>query len=170
MKKKILMMTLIVVSFSLYADYAESFLSIYPSSIGEGSRGGLYSYSDNLNPMFFYNPANSSNSISDNAYIEYEHKFLYSNNSHFNTASVIMPSIKSIRIGLGYVNQTISGIPIYPEYSDTVSFEPTGYFSDNAHCITVNASYIYSNDPVSKYELAGGLNIKSIIHSIYENM
>jgi len=170
MKKVFLILILVFVTIILSADYAESFLSIFPTSIGEGTRGNLYSYSDNTNPMFFYNPANSSTDISDKIFIGYEHKFLYSNISHFNSASFIMPTIRSVRIGFGYINQIISGIPIYPEYSDTVSFEPRGYFSDNAHCILLNVSYIYTNDPISKYEIAGGLNIKSIIHSIYENM
>ena len=170
MKKQIFILIIVSAFIILSAtDYAESFLSNFPSSVGEGARGNLYTYSNSMNPMFFYNPANSSTQETDRTFVGYEHKFLYSNSSQFNSASVILPSIRKVRLGLGYINQIISGIPIYPEYSDSVSFDPEGYFSDNANCILLNVSYIYSDQPLSRYSVSCGANIKSVIHTIYEN-
>ncbi|MGE3062608.1 MAG: hypothetical protein AB7T10_03145 [bacterium] len=170
MKKRIIFAIIVLyVAFVYAADYAETFLSLNPGVLGEGARGSLITFADEFNPMFYFNPANSSTLENSRFFLSYEHKFLFSNNSQYNSASIVMPSVKSVRFGLGYINQLISGIPIYPEYSDSVSFEPTGYFSDNANCILINASYIYADEPLKRFSLSGGLNIKPIIHKIYEN-
>ncbi|MDD3804378.1 MAG: hypothetical protein PHW02_08360 [bacterium] len=170
MKKTFLAVIIAAVfALNLPAEYAESFLSLNVSPFGEGARGFIVAFADEYNPMFYFNPANSSTSENSKLFLNYEHKFLYSNNSHYNSVAIVMPSVNSMRFGIGYVNQLISSIPIYPEYSDTVSFEPQGFFSDNANCILINASYIYYDEPLDRFSLSAGLNIKPLFHTIHEN-
>lgn len=169
MKKRMIFLFILSAGAALFADYSSSFLDLSHTTLGEGTRGAVVTLSGDYGPGFFYNPANSSSMKETKLIIDYEHKFLFSNNSHCNSASLILPSVRSMRFGVGFISQLISGIPIYPEYSDTVSFEPEGYFSDNAVCVLLNGSYIYADAPLNRFTLSAGANVKPIYHSIYEN-
>ncbi len=166
MKKFILFL---VTSFYIYI-FSTDFLSIFPTPIGEGGKGAVLTFNSERIPLFFYNPSNSSNIFKEqreNFSFFYEHKFLFSNISDYNNLSVLLPEIKRVNLGLQVINQNIDNIPIYPEYSDSLSFIPTGYFSDNSFAGIFNFSYRYSDKDF--YQLNFGGNIKTIYHKIYKN-
>ncbi|HAF08047.1 MAG: hypothetical protein XD76_0708 [candidate division TA06 bacterium 32_111] len=151
--------------------FSTDLLSIFPTPIGEGGKGAVLTFSSTRVPLFFYNPSNSSNIFKEqreNFSFFYEHKFLFSNISNYNNFSILFPEIKRVSLGVQVINQNIDDIPIYPEYSDSISFIPAGYFSDNSFAGIFNFSYSYSGKDF--YELNFGGNIKTIYHRIYKNV
>ena len=163
MRKIFFILLLIFLINNIYAqNNVETFLDINPGVIGEAMNGGLIAMNQNI---FYYNP---SISINDKISIEYEHKFLMNNISQYNSVFFSLPLMEKINIGLGYISQYISDIPIYPEYSSNVSFIPEGYFNDLANAFLFNFSYSYIPSIYSVYTIDAGLNLKYIYHKIYE--
>lgn len=145
----------------------EAFLDMNAFSFGEAAGGNCYSGIVPSAGNIFYNPAVAAGKSTS---ILYEHKFLFDNISSYNAAAVSIPLTYSLNTGVGYINQNIEDIPIYPEFPsdpDSVNFEPLGYFSDNAHAFFVNISYTHIPSAYAPYEITGGINVKYIIHSIY---
>lgn len=147
----------------------EVFLDYFPMTIGEGTAGNISSAMIET-PIFFYNPATNSNSIK--SFVAYEHKFLLNNLCNYNSAIIVAPITKTFSIGVGYINQNIDNIPIFPEFPnniDSIDFTPQGYFSDNAHAAYFNLAYTFIPQGYRLFELTGGINIKYIVHQIYTN-
>lgn len=168
MKKTIFsLMIVLIAAFIASDENTEAFLNYYPTSFGEGTAGAIIASSYAEHGSFYYNPASSS-SLKGFSLL-YEHKFLLSNLSQYNSLFIYMPSLYGVNIGLAYINQYISRIPIYPEYDSTASFIPEGYFSDNANCFIFNISYGFLEDIYSAFRADAGLNVKMIYHTIYEN-
>ncbi len=165
-KKTIILLILIL---PLLMNSTEVFLDYFPMAIGEGTAGNINT-SMTETPLFFYNPAINSNSIK--SFIAYEHKFLLNNLTHYNSVIITIPVAKTFGIGLGYINQNIDNIPIFPEFPnniDSIDFTPIGYFTDNAHAVYLNLAYTFIPQGYRLFELSGGINIKYIIHQIYTN-
>lgn len=163
--KNLLFFIILIPFVMLSAQNAEPVLDLYPSAVSEGSSGNILLES---NPSsFFFSPAFP---LSGDISMMYEHKFLMSNISQYNSVFAVLP-FSRINIGLGYINQLISGIPEYPEYPDdpdSVSFEPLGHFSDMSNAFLLNASYMFTPSYYSPYRFSAGLNLKYIYHTIYE--
>lgn len=161
----IILLTLKIFSYDLF--------SILPTPIGEGSKGAVLNFVSPRLPLFYYNPSNSSNSFihpRKNLLVFYEHKFLFSNISDYNNFSFLLPEIKGVNFAFQIINQNINDIPIYPEYSDSISFIPEGFFSDNCFAGILNFSYRINDQKEKKfYELSFGGNIKTLYHKIYLN-
>lgn len=147
----------------------ESFLDLNAFSYGEASGGNCYSGIIGSSGNMIYNPAVNADIIGG---IVYEHKFLFGNISSYNAAAITIPITDAVNTGAGYINQNIDNIPVYPEFPtdpDSVDFEPLGYFSDNAHAFFVNISYTHRPSAYAPYEITGGINVKYIIHNIYNS-
>ncbi len=141
MKKALFILSVLFIFNVLSAQATEPVLEQYPSSVGEGSSGNIIDIENCAS--FFYNPAAAAQ---DRNALMYEHKFLMGNISQFNSVFLNLP-FSAVNIGLGYVNQLISRIPIYPEYPsdpDSVSFDPEGYFSDISNVFMLNAASRYA--------------------------
>lgn len=165
MKKILFISSLLFIFTVLSAQVTEPVLEQYPSSIGEGSSGNIIDSDDCAS--FFYNPAAA---MQNRNTVMYEHKFLMGNISQYNSVFLNLP-FSTVNVGLGYVNQLISRIPIYPEYPsdpDSVSFNPEGYFSDISNVFMLNAAYRYAPSYYSPYVLRAGINVKYIYHTIYD--
>lgn len=153
--------------------FSSDFVSILPTPIGEGSKGAVLNFSFSRLPLFYYNPSNSSNPFGQprkGFLVFYEHKFLYSNISDYNNFSFLLPEIKGVNFGFQVLNQNINDIPIYPEYTDSVSFIPEGFFSDNSFAGIINFSYRTNGHTEKKfYELTFGGNLKTLYQKLYMN-
>ncbi len=146
-------------------------LSINFSPFGEATKGAILTYHSQNIPLFFYNPSNSSSdyySERSDFTVFYEHKFLFMDLSSYNSFVLNFPEIKNMNIGIQIINQSINTIPIYPEYEDSISFVPEGYFSDDCYVGLLNFSYqIKQSGEKRLYEMFFGGNIKTILHRIY---
>ncbi|MFO8062346.1 MAG: hypothetical protein R6U31_05415 [bacterium] len=168
MKRILLLLSLILFITGLYPD-TEGILEIYPTSAGMAMSGNTISSEFAGYGVFFYNPALRHKDHSMSIY--YEHKFLTGNLSQYNSAFITLPSIKNINAQIGYLNQIIGDIPVYPEFPtdvDSVDFDPLGYFSDNANIILFNIGYDLDPGEYSVYDISAGFNIKYIYHRIYD--
>ncbi len=170
--KKLLTILIFIFSIIIFAqNNTESFLDWNVSPIGEGTSGNIIASFYNSN--FVYNPAIISKY--SKIFIEYEHKFLMSSLSQYNSIFFFAPVYNNVGMGLGYINQIINDIPEYPEYNDSLMnadpqtfFAPISYFTDFANAFYFNISYFYNKDDYSKYNINVGINIKYIYHSIYD--
>lgn len=171
MKKFLIFLTILYILIIFILPF--EILSINFSPFGEGTKGAILNYHSQNIPLFFYNPSNSSNdyySERSGFTVFYEHKFLFTDLSSYNSFVLNFPEIKNMNIGVQIINQSIDGIPIYPEYDDSISFVPEGYFSDNCYVGLLNFSYrIIDKGEKSLYEMFFGGNIKTILHRIYTN-
>lgn len=153
--------------------FSSDFLSILPTPIGESSKGAVLTFNFSRLPLFYFNPSNSSNLFCQprkSFVLFYEHKFLFSNISDYNNFSFLLPEIKGVNFGFQLLNQNINDIPVYPEYSDSVSFVPEGFFSDNCFAGILNFSYRTNGQKEKKfYEFSFGGNIKTLYQKLYMN-
>ncbi|MEO0288661.1 MAG: hypothetical protein ABIN00_03405 [candidate division WOR-3 bacterium] len=168
--RKILIFFIISLNLKIFSS---DFLSILPTPVGEGGKGAVLTFSSSRLPLFYFNPSNSSNMFGQprkSFVLFYEHKFLFSNISDYNNFSFLLPEIKGVNFGFQVLNQNINDIPIYPEYSDSVSFVPEGFFSDNCFAGIFNFSYrTNGHKDENFYEWSFGGNIKSLYQKLYTN-
>lgn len=169
--KRIVLLMMLLLFFLLTGIYGdtEGILEIYPTSAGMAMSGNAMSSEFAGYGIFFYNPALRYKDHSMSIY--YEHKFLTGNLSQYNSAFITLPSIKNINAQIGYLNQIIGDIPVYPEFpsdEDSLDFDPLGYFSDNANIVLFNIGYELEPGEYSLYDLSAGINIKYIYHRIYD--
>ncbi|MEO0234260.1 MAG: hypothetical protein ABIN39_03870 [candidate division WOR-3 bacterium] len=168
--RKILIFFIISLNFKIFSS---DFLSILPTPMGEGSKGAVLTFSSSRLPLFYFNPSNSSSMFGQprtSFVVFYEHKFLFSNLSDYNNLSFLLPELKGVNFGFQVLNQNINDIPIYPEYSDSFSFIPEGFFSDNYFAGILNFSYrTKGHKEKIFYELSLGGNIKSLYQKLFMN-